>query len=175
MNVIARLEYELAYYDFAVHRFNHYTTRTPPPVGWISRFFHSVFNETYSSSTCIWWHGDNFIPASKCTRWHFYFAKLRLVWLRRILLGLFSVKVILVEEQQYYYLTHSWWRYKGVHTFLKSISPKVNLRVRLEFELTSHDVVLQDISDQITGTLPALRLLPRQFQNATEIVFNVRC
>ena len=27
MNVIARLEYELAYYDSAVHRFNHYTTR----------------------------------------------------------------------------------------------------------------------------------------------------
>ena len=31
MNVIARLEYELAYYDSTVHRFNHYTTRTPPP------------------------------------------------------------------------------------------------------------------------------------------------
>ena len=30
MNVIARLEYELTYYDSAVHRFNHYTTRTPP-------------------------------------------------------------------------------------------------------------------------------------------------
>ena len=30
MNVIARLENELAYYDSAVHRFNHYTTRTPP-------------------------------------------------------------------------------------------------------------------------------------------------
>ena len=30
VNVIARLEYELAYYDFAVHRFNHYTTRIPP-------------------------------------------------------------------------------------------------------------------------------------------------
>ena len=29
MNVIARLEYELAFYDSAVHRFNHYTTRTP--------------------------------------------------------------------------------------------------------------------------------------------------
>ena len=28
MNVIARLEYELAYYDSAVHRFNHYTTKT---------------------------------------------------------------------------------------------------------------------------------------------------
>ena len=30
MSVIARLEYKLAYYDSAVHRFNHYTTRTPP-------------------------------------------------------------------------------------------------------------------------------------------------
>ena len=30
-NVIAWLEYELAYYNSAVHRFNHYTTRTPPP------------------------------------------------------------------------------------------------------------------------------------------------
>ena len=29
VNVIARLVYELAYYDSAVHRFNHYTTRTP--------------------------------------------------------------------------------------------------------------------------------------------------
>ena len=32
MNVIARLEYKLAYYDSAVHRFNHYTTRTPPNI-----------------------------------------------------------------------------------------------------------------------------------------------
>ena len=30
MNVIARLEYELAHYDSAVHRFNHYSTKTPP-------------------------------------------------------------------------------------------------------------------------------------------------
>ena len=29
VNIIARLEFELAYYDFAIHRFNHYTTRTP--------------------------------------------------------------------------------------------------------------------------------------------------
>ena len=29
VNVIARLEYELVYYDSAVHRFNHYPTRTP--------------------------------------------------------------------------------------------------------------------------------------------------
>ena len=31
VNVIARLEYELAYYDSEVHHFNHYTTRTFPP------------------------------------------------------------------------------------------------------------------------------------------------
>ena len=30
VNIIARLENERAYYDSAVHRFNHYTTRTPP-------------------------------------------------------------------------------------------------------------------------------------------------
>ena len=29
MNVIVRLEIELACYDFAVQRFNHYTKRTP--------------------------------------------------------------------------------------------------------------------------------------------------
>ncbi len=29
MNIIARLEFELAYYDSAVQRVNHYTTRTP--------------------------------------------------------------------------------------------------------------------------------------------------
>ena len=29
MNIIARLEYKLTYYDSAGHRFNHYTTRTP--------------------------------------------------------------------------------------------------------------------------------------------------
>ena len=33
VNVIARLEFELAYYDSAVHRFNHYTTRSPPLSG----------------------------------------------------------------------------------------------------------------------------------------------
>ena len=30
VNIIARLGYEFAYYDSAVHRFNYYTTRTPP-------------------------------------------------------------------------------------------------------------------------------------------------
>ena len=41
MNVIARLEYELAYYDSAVHLFSHYTTRT-------HRFFFFLFITTKS-------------------------------------------------------------------------------------------------------------------------------
>ena len=32
MNVTAQLEYELAYYNSVVRRFNHYTTMTP--LGW---------------------------------------------------------------------------------------------------------------------------------------------
>ena len=32
MNVIVQLEYELAYYNSIVHRFNHYTMRTPPSI-----------------------------------------------------------------------------------------------------------------------------------------------
>ena len=37
VNVIARLEFELAWYDFAVQRFNHHTRRTTPPlsVSWL--------------------------------------------------------------------------------------------------------------------------------------------
>ena len=30
--ICPKVKYELAYYDSAVHRFNHYTTRTPPTV-----------------------------------------------------------------------------------------------------------------------------------------------
>ena len=47
---------------------------------------------------------------------------------------LFNAKAILLEEQQSYYLTHSW-EDKGVHTFPKGICPKVNVIVRLEYEL----------------------------------------
>ena len=53
VNVIARLEYELAYCDSAVHRFNHYTTRTPFVIwarGNKSMFFKIVF--ILASRTC---------------------------------------------------------------------------------------------------------------------------
>ena len=47
VNVIARLEYELAYYDSAVHRFTHYATRTPPPI-----FFEKDFNSALYLICC---------------------------------------------------------------------------------------------------------------------------
>ena len=45
VNVIARLEYERAYYDSAVHRFNHYTMRTPP--GQLENDFIHSYMHTY--------------------------------------------------------------------------------------------------------------------------------
>ena len=51
------------------------------------------------------------------------------------LCGLFNAKAIIIEEQQWYYLTHSW-EDKGVYTFPKGICPKVNVIARLQFELT---------------------------------------
>ena len=70
MNVIERLEFELAYYDSAVQHFNHYTTRIPPrwqisiivfvsveetPVLWIHfNFQHQVKkNSFYTYSMCF--------------------------------------------------------------------------------------------------------------------------
>ena len=53
MNVITRLEYELAYYDSAVHRFNQYTTRTPPSYIRYARFVLFHLNSRNSSG----WNG----------------------------------------------------------------------------------------------------------------------
>ena len=51
MNVIARLEYELAYYDSAVYRFNHYTTRTPPVcTGMNGMKFELTYYEEFSTN-----------------------------------------------------------------------------------------------------------------------------
>ena len=54
------------------------------------------------------------------------------------LFRLFNAKAILLEEQLWYYLTHSW-EDKGVHTFPNGICPKVNVIVRLEYELAYYD------------------------------------
>ena len=54
---------------------------------------------------------------------------------------------MLVEEQQWYYLTHNG-RYSGVHAFPKGISPKVNIISLSEFEHSSNvDRVMRNIFD----------------------------
>ena len=64
-------------------------------------------------------------------------------------LGLFNAKSILLEEQWWYYSTHSW-EDKGVHTFPKGICPTVNVIVRLEFELAYNDSAVQRLSSNMT-------------------------
>ena len=57
MKVIARLEYELVYYDSAVHRFNYYTTRTPHPRKekrkrcWREKFIHHIMEKLHQVSS----------------------------------------------------------------------------------------------------------------------------
>ena len=59
MNIIARLEYKLAYCDSTVHRFNHYTTRTPPAFAEVMKMMShtglwDVKLTWYSLSTTHW-------------------------------------------------------------------------------------------------------------------------
>ena len=61
--------------------------------------------------------------------------------------GLFDPKAIFLEEQQWCYLTHSW-EDKGVYTFPKGICPKVNVIVRLEFELAYYDSIALTITSR---------------------------
>ena len=56
------------------------------------------------------------------------------------------------HPQQWYYLTHSW-EDKGVHTFPKSICPKVNVIARLEYELAYYDSALHRFNHYTTRTL----------------------
>ena len=65
--------------------------------------------------------------------------------------GLFNTKAVLVERQQWCYLIHSC-RDKGVHTFPKCISLKVNVIERLEFELVYYDVTVRHFSHYTIGT-----------------------
>ena len=72
VNVIARLEYELAYYDSAVHRFN--TTRTPPPPQpvYIEALIHStkiLFNPDLMQGQKFLW--DTFFSKFVIVHWHF--------------------------------------------------------------------------------------------------------
>ena len=64
---------------------------------------------------------------------------------------LFNTKVILPEEQQYYYLIYSW-ENNEVHRFPKGISPKENVIVLLEFYFAYNDVAVQHVTHFTTRT-----------------------
>ena len=65
----------------------------------------------------------------------------------------FNAKAILLEEQLWYYLTHSW-EDKGVHSFPKGICPKVNVIALLEYELAYHDSTVHRFDHYTTRTPP---------------------
>ena len=65
--------------------------------------------------------------------------------------GYFNAEAILLEEQSWYYLTHSW-EDKGVHTFPKGICPKVNVIAWLEYELAYYDSVVHRFNHYTTRT-----------------------
>ncbi len=69
---------------------------------------------------------------------------------------LFNAKAILLEEQFWYYLTHSL-EDKGVHTFLKGICPKVNVIPRLEYELAFNDSAVHCIFPSLKQNFIAYR------------------
>ena len=54
--------------------------------------------------------------------------------------GLFNDKAILIKERWWYSSVHIW-----RDTFSKDITPKVNVIVRLEFELAFQDVTVQHV------------------------------
>ena len=62
-------------------------------------------------------------------------------------------KCIIVEEHQWFYLTHEW-GYKEIHAFPKGISPKVNVIAQLEFNLAYDDVGVQLVNPYAMGTSP---------------------
>ena len=68
--------------------------------------------------------------------------------------GLFNAKVILVEEQQWYYLTNSWGD-KEVHTFRRGINPEVNVFAQLEFDFAYYNATVQHFSHYAMGALPS--------------------
>ena len=77
----------------------------------------------------------------------------------QLFLGYLMPKPLLREEQQWYYLTHSW-EDKGVHTFPKGICPKVNVVARLEYELAYYDSAVHRFNHYPTRT-PLFHLSPR--------------
>ena len=95
---------------------------------------------------------------------HLYFqTNIKYVWSNKVwfllfygistLFKLFNAKAILLEEHQWYYLTHRW-EDKGVHIFPKGICPKVNVIAQLEYELAYYDSAVHHFNHYPTRTPP---------------------
>ena len=67
-----------------------------------------------------------------------------------------------------YYLIHCWGD-KGVHTFSKDISQKVNIMSRLEFKLTYFEAAVQYFNHYTMGTHHHLLLGKKMF--VTQFIF----
>ena len=107
--------------------------------------FTKIKNSTPSFRIC-WWFGF-------FVEWHINVCRL------------FNAKAIHLEELQWCYLTHSW-EDKRVHTFPKSICPKVNVIARLEYELAYYDCVVHRFNHYTTRTPPG------SVENTQEVVKN---
>ena len=70
--------------------------------------------------------------------------------------GLFDSKAIPAEEQMWFYLIYNWWGGR-VHTFPKSINPKVIVIAPLAIELAYIKAADQHFNQYATGTLPSDR------------------
>ena len=65
----------------------------------------------------------------------------------------FDARAIFVEEQLWYYLTHSW-EDKGVHAYPKGICEIMKMIAWLEFELAYYDIAVQHISHYTSRNSP---------------------
>ena len=65
---------------------------------------------------------------------------------------LFNAKAVVVEKQLRYYSTHNKGN-KGVYTFPKGISPKVNVIARPDFEFTYYNVTVQNVNAYTTSVI----------------------
>ena len=75
-------------------------------------------------------------------RFHFWFFS----WIAYQHFGLFCAKVILLDEQCWYYLTLSCGN-KVVHGFLLCVYPKLSITAKLEFELIYSNIVIRRVSN----------------------------
>ena len=69
---------------------------------------------------------------------------------------------MLVEKQEWYYLTHSWMD-KRVHAFSDGICPKVNIIVGLEFALAYFKAAIHRINHYAIGMTPEFSFKKKYF------------